>query len=164
MRLMIKRLLRKKRERVRNYFNIDGGKIMKYIKITAIMFIVTVGFALVNVNAARTNISFVDVNINSLSRSTDIYNAQKNNFQQQSAKKHAATDNLSGDGRAMKGKVDNSSWLTLADGGKLAKWTEELTYFAGNYTHSVKATKSTLSTVSYWGSWYWDVNGVSGLN
>ncbi len=136
---------------------------MKYIKITAILFIATICMACLNANAANGTIGLVDCNIKNFSGATDLYTAEKTKYLQQSAKKQNARDNLSGDGRAVKGKVTNSSWLTLEDGGKLAKWTEELTYFASTYTHSVKATKWTASTVSYWGFWYWDVNGIEGL-
>ena len=136
---------------------------MKYIKITAILFIITICMVCFNTNAANGTIGFVDHDIKNFSGSTNLYTAEKTKYLQQSAKKQNARDNLSGDGRAVKGKVTNSSWLTLEDDGKLAKWTEEITYFASSYTHSVKATKSTLSTVSYWGFWYWDVNGIEGL-
>lgn len=132
---------------------------MKYIKITAIVFTLSLCFAFYNAVAATNSdyfAGFSDVTIKNFSSSTTISTHYKNNYGYQSAYKTSALDDLSGDDRAMQGQITDSAWIDLPTG-QYVHWTDPLTYFQGvEYTHYIKAKKSTLSTVSYWGQWIWD--------
>lgn len=130
---------------------------MKYIKVSAIVFTLTLVLSTVTVGASDW-LGFSDVTIKRSSGSTLVSTQSKNNYGYQSASMTRARDDLSSDGRAMQAMVTNSSWIDLRGGGKNDKFKESLTYFASDeYKHYVKAKKSTLSTVSYWGFWFWDI-------
>ncbi len=131
---------------------------MKYIKVSAIVFALTLVLSAVSVSA-NDWLGFSDVTIKRLSGSTLVSSQKKYNYGYQSARLTSARDDLSSDGRAMQAQVTNSSWIDLRGDGKHDKFKEEITYFASDsdYKHYVRAKKSTLSTVSYWGFWFWDV-------
>lgn len=130
---------------------------MKYIKISAVVFSLTLILSAVGAYASDWQ-GFSDVTIKRLCGSTYLATKNKYNYGYQSALLSSASDDLSFDSRAMQAKVTNSSWIDLRGGGKYDKFTETLTYFAADgYEHYVRAKKSTLSTVSYWGFWAWDV-------
>lgn len=125
-------------------------------KFSAIVFIISLIFSGIGANAEVYK-GFIDVTIKNLSRETKLYQANKQNYGQQSMKKTGAHDNLSNDGRAIQGRIDNNKWVDLPEE-SLVKYDVEITYFAADgYVHYVRAKKSTLSTVSYWGFWYWDM-------
>lgn len=131
---------------------------MKFIKITSIIFVFTLCFVFIGASAGSTSSTFANVTIKSLSRSTEISTHYKNNYGNQSIWQIDALDDLSNDKRAMKAKVDSVSgtWDDL----KTDEWvnfSDSSTVFSGvNYTLYIKAKKSTLSTVSWWGTWSWD--------
>ena len=128
----------------------------KLFKISAIVFAITLVLAGIGANAEVYK-TFIDLTIKRSSGATKLYTANKQNYGQQSMFKTGAHDDLSNDGRAMQGRIDNYKWVDLPED-KVIKYDVEITYFAAdNYSHYVKAKKSTLSTVSYWGSWYWDM-------
>lgn len=130
---------------------------MKYIKVSAIAFAFTLLVSAISVSANEW-LGFSDVTIKRLSGSTLVSTQEKKNYGYQSARLTSARDDLSSDGRAIQAKVTNSSWIDLRGDGKHDKFTEAITYFASeSYQHHVRAKKSTLSTVSYWGFWFWDV-------
>lgn len=129
---------------------------MKYIKIAFLVFGLTLVFAFTNAKATDFK-GYSGFKIKNLSQSTTVDSQEKFNYGYQSAKKISAVDSLSGDDRGVAGMVTNSSWKNLTTN-TVVKWDETLTYFAAaNYTHYVKLTKSTLSSASYYGFWYWDV-------
>lgn len=130
---------------------------MKYIKASAIAFALTLVLSAVSVGASDW-LGFSDVTVKRSSGSTYVSTQDKHNYGYQSASMTRARDDLSSDNRAMQAKVTNSSWIDLRGGGKNDKFNDAITYFASDgYQHHVKAKKSTLSTVSYWGFWFWDV-------
>lgn len=130
---------------------------MKYIKITAVVFTLTLFLAVVGASAEATHAGFVDVTIKGLSKATLLSTHNKYKYGYQSVYFSEALDDLSSDQRAMQAKITNSSWIDLSPK-KMSKFKEELTYYpADGYEHHIRAKKSTLSTVSYWGFWYWDV-------
>lgn len=129
---------------------------MKYIKISAIIFSVTLLLSAAGAMAANWA-GYADVTVKRLSGSTLISTHDKYNYGYQSVQLSSALDDLSSDERAMQAKVTNSSWIDMRKG-KHDKFNEELTYFpADGYQHYVRAKRSTLSTTSYWGFWFWDV-------
>lgn len=129
---------------------------MKYLKITVTIFVFTICFAFCNAHAEEFGVTgYVGINLKNLSQSTTIDKKDKSTYSYQSAKKNSAIDSLSGDERAVQAKVTNSSWIDLPKG-QTVSWKEALTYYSGTYTHYVKLKKSTLSTASYYGWWYWD--------
>ncbi len=141
------------------YFNNKikrGGENMKYIKMSAIVFAATLILSVFGANAA-TWMGFSDVKVDSLGRSTKVSTQSKQTYGYQSAQLSSARDNLSSDSRAMQAKVTNSSWIDLRGNTKHDKFIDSMTYFEGTYTHYVKAKKSTMSTVTYNGLWFWDI-------
>lgn len=132
---------------------------MKYIKLTIAVFVCTLCMTMFNVTAANTSgqIGYLGKTIKAWGNETKIDTQVKERYSQQGAKKTDAIDNLSGDGRALKGKVTNSTWQDLPIN-KVVKWSEALTYYPAEYSHYIKATKVTMSTVAYYGWWYWDTD------
>lgn len=128
---------------------------MKYIKISAIIFLVTLLLSATGA-MALTWAGYVDITVKRLSGATFIYTNEKFNYGYQSVQLSNALDDLSSDERAMQAKVTNSSWIDMRKK-KHDKFNEEITYFASTYDHYVRAKRSTLSTTSYWGFWFWDV-------
>ena len=129
---------------------------MKLLKITAIVFTFTLFLAFTGV-AAATSAGFSDVTIKRMGGSTLISTHHKENDCAQTVWKTASRDDWSGDDRAIQAKLDTSSgWTDLVT----TKWVaikDSYAYFSGvDYSLYLRAKKSTLSTVSFWGIWSWD--------
>lgn len=133
-----------------------GGETMKYIKMSAIVFAVTLLLSVVGANAA-TWMGFADVTLKSFSGSTEISTQSKQTYGYQSAQLSSARDNITSSDRAVQAKVTNSTWIDLRGNTKHDKFTNEITYFEGTYTHYVRAKRSTIATVNYNGLWFWDI-------
>ncbi len=129
---------------------------MKLLKITAVVFVFTLVFAFAGVSA-DTWAGFSDVTLKKMSGTTQISTHYKANDCAQTVLKTGALDDWSSDDRAVQAKLDTSSgWTDLVT----SKWVainDQYAYFSGvNYTFYLRAKKSTLSTVSFWGQWSWD--------
>lgn len=132
---------------------------MKIVKYSVCAFLLSLILVSAGVNADVYR-GFMDFTIKNFSQATKIYSTHKNEDCYQWLEKNDALDDISHGGRAMQGRIDSNGWIDLPNH-KPQKYNYDITYFGDvDYTHYVKAKKSTLSTVSYWGFWCWDmING-----
>lgn len=131
---------------------------MKLLKITTIIFTFTLLWAFVSVSA-DTWTAFSDVTLKKMSASTEISTHYKENDCNQTVWKTSALDDWSSDDRAVQAKLDTSSGWTDLTTSKWVAINDSYAYFSGvNYTLYLRTKKSTLSTVSFWGQWSWDMD------
>lgn len=135
----------------------------KNLKIVLVAFVVTSIFSVTGVFAATPK-AWVNVTLPALS-GTEMSNTStyKSTTSWQHNKVTTAKDNLTGLNRAVSARTigkTNSEWIDCPIG-SMAGWGSRDANgnnAVGDYRLQVKATKSTLSTVNYSGTWYPDEN------
>ncbi len=132
---------------------------MKQIKILLGVFILTCILSVNNVNAGK-GISFVGITLPSWSGTYVSSNATKQENSYQYSKTVAATDNITGGGRAISARVYGcgTSYVTAPKGSwvQLSDKDQHTTVEGIAYKIQLKAKKSTLAKVTYSGRWALD--------
>lgn len=129
---------------------------MKLLKLTAVVFTFTLLLTFVGV-AADTWAGFSDVTLKRMSGTTNISTHYKVNDCNQTVWMTSARDDWSSNDRAVQAQLDTSKFWTDLETTKWVAINDEYAHHPGvNYTLYLRAKKSTLSTVSFWGQWSWD--------
>lgn len=133
---------------------------MKNIKTILALFIVSTVLGIAGVNAAGEHLNLVGIHLSSFSGVYNIgtaYNKTVNSFQY--IQTTGTVDNVTGGDRNISAQVtsgSNSSSWTITTRGTTGTWTESFTKNPGAFSLNLKATKSTLASVTYTGTWYLD--------
>lgn len=131
---------------------------MKNIKTILAVFTLSVILGVAGVSALGERLSFVGFNLKNFSgvSTSAVYNKTKQSLQYMNT--IGAVDNITGGDRAVSVQTvgsSYSSWIS-APKGQYVSWQDASTKNIGGYYLNIKATKSTLSTVTYNGTWFLD--------
>ena len=125
-------------------------------------FILTLVLAAAGVKADSVYKTFNDVTIDRLNHEKKLHTAHKNLNCYQWFKNIDARDNISNATRAVQGSVNNFEYVNIPIG-QSVKYVRGGTMYGGyDYSYYMRAKKTTLSTISYWGFWYWDIPNYNG--
>ena len=127
---------------------------MNKIKIILGVFALSILVSAFSVNASS-YLTFLDITIPRLSKTYTSEEKSKDIENLQYIETDAAIDDLSGDSRAILAKVTGTDWIEANGDSGYHTWGTS-SQKKGTYNLYLKAKKSTLSTASYWGTWYID--------
>ena len=132
---------------------------MNKIKMVGFIFLFTLILSIANVKA-DSYLGLVGVTIPRLHGVYTSPSVEKTTISNQYVKKIGAVDNLSGDDRAMGARLKNVTtyYASLVTGQYTQLFNDNagLGQTTGNYQLQLRATKSTVSTVSFSGTWILD--------
>lgn len=131
---------------------------MKIIRNILAVFTLSVILGVAGVNALGEHISFVGFTLKNLSGTKDTEVVQKTKEGLQYMYTSNAIDKLSGDQRAVSVQTVGKEYSNFiaTPKGSYVSWGNADSKKKGGFYLKIKATKSTLSTVSYNGTWFLD--------
>lgn len=133
---------------------------MKSLKGILAALVISILFGLSGVAAKGESLTLAEI---TLPKKSGVYTSDRTKNKTEKGLQHirtaSAVDKWSGDGRAVLAQVvgpkGEAEWM-LSPKGQLVSWTSSNSKVVGSYYLKLKARKSTLSTVSYSGTWYLD--------
>jgi len=132
---------------------------MKYLKFSVLTFFTAITFSFVVAKAQMLYINGVTVPSLSLNYTTNTVLTKTNSDLPQRVLKQSATDNVSGADRAVEAATyfnipmnSPSTYKPLTTNSWVDFNTKE-SLTAGDYKLKIRATKSTMATVNFWGAW-----------
>lgn len=137
---------------------------MKYLKLTMVLFAVTLCLGLVGVNA-REYTKLIDITIPVLSGTWTSQQVDKGDdwLYTQKVKKVSISDSLTGDGRSIQGQLKGmftgmitTGWKTLPEGSNVD--FGDKTEVEGGWKLKLKSTKSLLTTAT--GTFHWNLGTI----
>ncbi len=131
---------------------------MKYIKITALLLVLT---TIISSSGVLANVvTILNITIPAHSEITATGNHNKDNYGRQQATKTDCTDNLSGNQMAIEARVHsvnygtNGSWYTLPKGTNVnITGTDGVLASPGTFNLQLKAANSFITQGTFYGAW-----------
>lgn len=129
---------------------------MKYTRITLFLFLCSTVFAIINVSAQY--VSFADITIPSFKQEYHSTQHDKQTYSTQYLKKITCTDDLSGDQRAVQGKIHGmfagmsaSNWIDAPQNVNVSFGS--ISQVKGGWKLFLKSKNTFVTTASFWGTW-----------